>query len=149
MTKLYLDTVNAKHNFWGSSIFKDHQDVRKSAEGIDVETVAVPVMGYTLGTLMRSTLAAFRPQAPEHEKSGGNFILKVDIEGGEYPLLHRAVEDDTLCEYVRLGNTADIFIEFHSPKVTGKHDYVGKTKEMKEALANCGVTMGILGAFWA
>lgn len=149
MTKLYLDTINAKQNFWGSSIFKDHQDVRKSAEGMDVETVAVPVMGYTLGTLMRSTLAAFHPNAPEQDKSGGNFILKVDIEGGEYPLLHRAVEDDTLCEYVRLGNSADIFIEFHSPKVTGKHDYVGKTKEMKEALANCGVTMGILGAFWA
>lgn len=149
MMKLYLDTVNIKQNFWGSSIFKDHQDVRKSANGNDVETVAAPVMGYTLGTLMRSTLAAFDPNASAHDKSGGYFILKVDIEGGEYPLLHRAVEDGTLCEFVRLGNIADIFIEFHSQKVTGKHDYVGKTKDINEALANCGVTMGILGANWA
>jgi hypothetical protein len=149
MTKLYLDTVNSKHNFWGSSIFKDHQDVRKSANGLDVETIAAPVMGYTLGTLMQSTLAAFDPNAPEQDKSGGHFILKVDIEGGEYPLLQRAVTDGTLCEFVKLGNTADIFIEFHSQKVTGKHDYAGKKKEMNDALANCGVTMGILGANWA
>ena len=148
MTKLYLDTVNTKQNFWGSSIFKDHQDVRKSADGNDVESVAVPVMGYTLGTLMRSTLAAFDPNASEKDKTGGYFILKVDIEGGEYPLLQQAVDDGTLCEFVRLGNNANIFIEFHSQKVTGKHDYAGKTKEMKEALMNCGVTMGILGANW-
>ena len=114
MTKLYLDTVNTKQNFWGSSIFKDHQDVRKSADGNDVESVAVPVMGYTLGTLMRSTLAAFDPNASEKDKTGGYFILKVDIEGGEYPLLQQAVDDGTLCEFVRLGNNANIFIEFHS-----------------------------------
>ena len=149
MTKLYLDTVNTKQNFWGSSIFKDHQDVRRSADGKDVELVASPVMGYTIGTLMRMTFKTFDPNATEEEKKGNHFILKVDIEGGEYPLLHQAVADGTLCEFVKMGNKADIFIEFHSAKVTGKHDFVGKTKELKNALTGCGVNMGNLGAHWA
>jgi hypothetical protein len=148
MTKLYLDTINAGKNFWGSSIYKDHQDVRKSANNTDVEKIAAPVMGYTLGTLMRMTLKAFDPNASEQDKKGGHFVLKVDIEGGEYPLMHQAITEGTLCEFVRLGNTADIFIEFHSAKVTGRHDYVGKTNELKDALSSCNVTMGNLGAFW-
>ena len=151
MTKLYLDTVNTKENFWGSSIFKDHQDVRKSAEqaGKSAETIAAPVMGYTIGTLMRKTLAAFDPAADAGQKKGSHLILKVDIEGGEYPLLHQAVEEGTLCEFVKMGNTADLFIEFHSVRVTGKHDYVGKTKEMKEKLTACGVNFRNLAAWWA
>lgn len=150
MTKLYLDTINTKENFWGSSIFKDHQDVRKSAEqaGGSAETIAAPVMGYTIGTLMRNTLAAFDPNAPESHRKGNHLILKVDIEGGEYPLLHQAVEEGTLCEFVKMGNTADLYIEFHSVRVTGKHDYVGKTKEMKDKLGACGVTFRNLAAWW-
>lgn len=148
MTKLYLDTINDKHNFWGSSIYKDHQDVRKSAEGKDVETVAAPVMGYTIGTLMRKTLVAFDPKATEDEKKGGHLILKVDIEGGEYSLLHQAVEEGTLCEFVQMGNTADLFVEFHSQKVTGKHEFVGKNTQMKDALRKCGVKFRNLAAWW-
>lgn len=149
MTKLYLDTINTKENFWGSSIFKDHQDVRKSAAGNDVESVAAPVMGYTIGTLMRKTLKAFDPSASEDERKGSHLVLKVDIEGGEYPLLHQAVEEGTLCEFVKMGNTADLFIEFHSAKVTGKHEFVGKAKQMKETLTACGVTFRNLAAWWA
>ena len=76
-------------------------------------------------------------------------LLKLDIEGGEYPLLHQAVEEGTLCEFVKQGNTADLFIEFHSQKVTGKHDYAGQTKRMKKALTECGVTFRNLAAWWA
>jgi len=151
MTKLYLDTINTKENFWGSSIFKDHQDVRKSAEkaGKSADTIAAPVMGYTIGTLMRKTLTAFDPNASDAQKKGNHLILKVDIEGGEYPLLHQAVEEGTLCEFTKMGNTADLYIEFHSQRVTGKHDYAGKTKEMKEKLGACGVTFRNLAAWWA
>lgn len=147
MTKLYLDTVNTKENFWGSSLFRDHQDVRKSAA--QDKMVAAPVMGYTIGTLLRQTLVAFDPQAPKSDKKDNHLILKVDIEGGEYPLLYQAVQEGTLCEFVKMGNTADLYIEFHSQKVTGKHDYVGKTKEMKEKLTACGVTFRGLQAWWA
>jgi len=150
-TKLYLDTINTKENFWGSSIFKDHQDVRKSAQegNTTAETIAADVMGYTIGTLMRKTLVAFSPSATEADKSGNHLVLKVDIEGGEYPLLHQAVEEGTLCEFVKMGNQADLFIEFHSQKVTGRHDFVGKTKEMKEKLTSCGVTFRNLAAWWS
>ena len=95
------------------------------------------------------TFKDFDPKATDEDKKGNHFILKVDIEGGEYPLLHQAVEEGILCEFVKMGNKADIFIEFHSAKVTGKHDFVGKTKELKNALTGCGVSIGNLGAHWS
>lgn len=150
MTKLYLDTVNTEQNFWGSSIFKDHQDVRKSAqENGNSTTIAADVMGYTIGTLMRKTLRAFAPDASPEEKKNNHLVLKVDIEGGEYPLLAQAVKEGTLCEFVKMGNQADLFIEFHSQRVTGKHDYVGKVKGMKDTLTKCGVNFRNLAAWWA
>ena len=152
ITQLYLDTVNTKENFWGSSIFKDHQDVRKSAAANKNATgksdvVAADVMGRTIGSLMRQTLEAFSPTATE--TSGNHLILKVDIEGGEYPLLFQAADEGTLCEFVKMGNTADLFIEFHSQRVTGRHKWAGKVKTMKEKLTKCGVTFRNLQAWWA
>lgn len=149
-TKLYLDTINTEQNFWGSSIFANHQDVRKSNEDSNSSTlIAADVEGYTIGRLMRNTLLAFRPGATEADKKGNHLVLKVDIEGGEYPLLHQAVEEGTLCEFVKMGNKADLFIEFHSQKVTGKHEFVGKTKQMKAKLTACGVNFRNLAAWWA
>jgi FtsZ-binding cell division protein ZapB len=78
MTQLFLDTVNAGQNYWGSSIIKTHQDVQRSGA-----TQAADVMGYTITTLMKKTLQAFNPEASESEKSGGHLILKIDIEGAE------------------------------------------------------------------
>ena len=142
-TKLYLDTVNTDQNFWGSSIFEKHQDVRKSAESGN--TVAADVTGYTIGTLMKQTLSFF-----EDGVADNHFILKVDIEGGEYPLLHQAADEGTLCKFAeQKGNTADLFIEFHSARVTGKHDYMGQTKALKEKLTACGVNFRNLAAWWA
>ena len=149
-TKLYLDTVNTKENFWGSSIFKDHQDVKKSAEtnNQDAEQLGVPVTGYTIGTLMRKTLLAFDENASEADKKGGHLLLKVDIEGGEYPLLAQAVEEGTLCEFAK-NNQADLYFEFHSQRVTGKHEWAGKLPGWKRQLTKCGVTFRDLDATWA
>jgi hypothetical protein len=105
-------------------------------------------MGYTIGTLMRQTLIAFDPAATREDKQGGHFILKVDIEGGEYPLVHQAAEDGTLCEYVKMGNQADLYIEFHSQRVTGRNPLFGKLKEDRKKLADCGVTFRNLSANW-
>jgi hypothetical protein len=151
MTKLYLDTVNKDQNFWGSSIFDGHQDVRKSAlaQNTTAEKVAADVMGYTIGTIMRKTLIAFRPDATPEDKKGGNFILKVDIEGGEFPLVQQAAEEGTLCEYVKMGNQADLYIEFHSQRVTGKNPLFGKMKEHRQKLTDCGVKFRPLQAWWA
>ena len=117
--KLYLDTVNKKENFWGSSVYKTHQDVVKSGEKNDNEPVAADVMGYTITTLMKKTLKAFNESLPESERGGGHLLLKVDIEGGEYDLLFEIHKSGLLCEFVKLGNTADLMIEFHSGRVTG------------------------------
>jgi Methyltransferase FkbM domain len=149
-TKLYLDTVNSEQNFWGSSIFENHQDVRRSIDGADgdVQKIAADVTGVTIGSLMKRTLKTFSPDADPNEKN--HLILKIDIEGGEYPLLWEAVEEGTLCRFVRdMGHTADLYIEFHSQRVTGKHSLAGKTKEMKERLTACGVTFRNLQAWWA
>lgn len=146
MTKLYLDTINPEHNFWGSSIMKSHQDVRKSANGTDT-VAAADVMGYTIGTLMRQTLSAFDPDATPQEKRGGHLILKIDIEGGEYPLLHEAAEEGTLCEYVKKGNRVDLYVEYHSKRVTGPHDFEKDTHKKK--LEACGVKFRNLAAWWA
>jgi hypothetical protein len=151
MTKLYLDTINKDQNYWGSSIFNGHQDVKKSAlaQNTSVEMVATDVMGYTIGTIMRQTLIAFDPAAAPEDKKGGHFILKVDIEGGEYPLLKQAAEEGTLCEYVTMGNQADLYIEFHSQRVTGKNPLFGNMKGHRQKLEDCGVTFRKLGAWWA
>lgn len=142
-TKLYLDTVNTEQNFWGSSIFEQHQDVKKSAAAGNQK--AADVTGYTIGTLMKETLSYF-----EDGVADNHFILKVDIEGGEYPLLHQAADEGTLCKFAeQKGNTADLFIEFHSARVTGKHDYMGQTKALKEKLTACGVNFRNLAAWWA
>jgi hypothetical protein len=151
MTKLYLDTINKDKNYWGSSIFDGHQDVQKSAaaQNGSVESVATDVMGYTIGTLMRQTLVAFDPRATPEDQKGGHMILKVDIEGGEYPLLKQAADEGTLCEYVKMGNQADLYIEFHSQRVTGKNPLFGSMKECRQKLEDCGVSFRKLQAWWA
>jgi hypothetical protein len=78
-------------------------------------------MGYTIGTLMRMTLIAFDPAATPEDQKGGHIIMKVDIEGGEYPLFEQAANEGTLCEYVKMGNQADLYIEMHSQTITAKN----------------------------
>jgi hypothetical protein len=151
MTKLYLDTINEKQNFWGSSIFKGHQDVQKSAlaKNTSVEMTATDVMGYTIGTLMRQTLLAFDPAATREDKQGGHFILKVDIEGGEFPLLEQVAKEGTLCEYVKMGNQVDFLsIEFHPQHVTGKLPAFGNMEEHRRKLEGCGVHFRKLQSWW-
>jgi hypothetical protein len=63
--------------------------------------------------------------------------------------MDQAVKDGTLCEFIKMGNSADLFIEFHSHRVTGKHEFLGKGKDMQKALSDCGVTFRNLEAWWA
>lgn len=148
-TQLYLDTINTKENFWGSSIFKTHQDVKKSIKnGTAGSATAAEVTGITISTLMKRTLQAFDPNAGEDDKSGGHLLLKVDIEGGEYPLVTEVSESGVLCDYVALGNRADLLIEFHSVRVTGVGGQGPKIRKHKERLEGCGVKFLGLQAWW-
>ncbi len=150
MTKLYLDTVNTKENFWGSSIMANHQDVKKSmTEGNLTEAPHHDVMGYTITKLMEMTLIGLKEDATEEDKKGSHLLLKVDIEGGEYVLTQEVVESKALCKFVEMGNTVDVVIETHSQRVTGPNPLIGKFGGWKEELTKCGVTFRGLQAWWA
>lgn len=146
MTKLYLDTVNPEKNFWGSSTFKAHQDVRKSK--VDGKEVAADVMGLTLSTIMKKSLKAFDPNASPEERKGGHLLAKIDIEGGEYALMVEAAESGVVCEYIKMGNSADFIVEYHSQRVTGPNPLVGPSSKAKKKLEECGVKFRQLQAWW-
>lgn len=150
MTKLYLDTVNTKENFWGSSIMQGHQDVKKSmAEGEMEEPPSHDVMGYTITKLMEMTLVGLKEGATEEDKKGAHLLLKVDIEGGEYALTQEVVESNALCNFVKMGNTVDVVIETHSQRVTGPNPLAHQYGGWKSSLQECGVTFRGLQAWWA
>ena len=85
----YLDTVNTRYNFWGSSLLKQHPDVVSSGfknvtvNGIDIAEI----------------LAKYSPD--------DEIVLKIDIEGSEYDLLLHLIKTGTL-------HLVDIIaVEFH------------------------------------
>jgi len=146
MTKLFLDTVNTKENFWGSSIMEGHQDVKKSIKA--GEAPYHDVMGYTITKIMDMTLKGLDENATEEDKTGGHLLLKVDIEGGEYALTQEVVASKALCNYVAMGNTANVIIETHSQRVTGPNPLIHKFKKWREELIGCGVKWQTLQAHW-
>jgi Methyltransferase FkbM domain len=108
-TTLYLDTVNTKDNFWGSSIHAQHKDVKKSAaRTTDQAPVAVNVTGITLTTLVRQTTL---------KQAGNHLLVKMDIEGAEFDVLGEAFDSGVLCDYAKAGVQVDMVVEFHGETV--------------------------------
>jgi len=69
-TTFYLDTTSVEHNYWGSSMSANHDDVKKSGK----QEVTVPTVNI-LKLIYEST-------TPEDY-----VILKMDIEGSEWDVL--------------------------------------------------------------
>jgi len=69
-TSFYIDTVNDKNNFWGSSLSKNHQDIQHS----NGKKVTVPTMN--LNKIL------FEQTIPSDW-----VMVKMDIEGAEYDVL--------------------------------------------------------------
>jgi hypothetical protein len=149
-TTLYLDTINADHNFWGSSLLSSHADVQKSMHHPNTSSTPLTanVMGYTLDTLLNFTSIAFDPNASASARTGGHLLVKVDIEGGEYFLLRRAAETKFLCRYIAMGNTVDAYVEYHGPGTTGFSGASIETKKATQELADCGVRFRKLRGNW-
>lgn len=150
-TKLYLDTVNVKENYWGSSIHSSHQDVVKSENATKNINVA-QVEGITLSTIAKQTLIAFSPDASDEEKKGGHLIVKVDIEGGEYQLISEVADSGIFCEYKKMGNQIDLIVEFHRMSITDpkvRNENFAKKRVMQDKLKQCGIEFKQLGANWA
>lgn len=102
---LFLDTVNKKNNFFGSSLLPNHTDVRNSA--VKGELVAAPVQGVTLSNFLKQTV--------KHQ-AGAHVLIKIDIEGAEFAVLNEAYDSGALCDCVASGVRIDMRVEIH-PKV--------------------------------
>lgn len=104
-TILYLDTINSKNNFFGSSLLATHTDVRNSARNGAAETANVN--GVTLSSLLKETVSF---------GAGSHVMIKIDIEGAEYKLLNEAYDSNVLCDCAQHGVRVDLRVEIH-PKV--------------------------------
>lgn len=86
----YLDTVNEKFNFWGSSLDKNHPDVIKSGrEKLTVKCV-------DLARILKLY------------KEEDFIVVKMDIEGSEYDLIFDLLKKDALKLIDHMA------VEFHS-----------------------------------
>lgn len=132
-TTLYLDTVNADRNFWGSSILSGHEDVRRSAKSTGGTVIQASVQGLTLSTLLKKTVKG--------GPSKGHVLIKMDIEGGEFMVLEEAYRSGTLCDYASSDSTIiHLILETHRPEVTGIIDFdLQHWRYIKNALTECGV----------
>ena len=127
-TLLFLDTVNTKHNYWGSSVFASHVDV-KASDG----NTAVNVTGITLTTLLHRTVLPH----------GANVIIKIDIEGGEYALLEEAIRSGVFCDLRSKGAVIHMILEQHGERYLGTKEPEERFKSIKgiNRIVQCGVKL--------
>lgn len=136
-TVLYLDTVNPQHNFWGSSILATHNAAKKSAIQNNNVAMQAPVTGLTLSTLLKRAV---------RQEPGAHVLIKLDIEGGEYPVMNEAI--DTLCNYTRAGVRVDMILETHGLNVVGEEtpDMTLFLSKTQHRLKVCNIYQGALSA---
>ncbi|KAF9907336.1 hypothetical protein BX616_000459 [Lobosporangium transversale] len=99
----YLDTVNAAHDYWGSSIYASHPDaVRSQSKGTDLTGINIS------GWLLRNTLPR------------DFVVVKMDIEGAEYEVIPHMAD-------MGVWTVVDhLLVEWHGPNVGG-----GTTEEIQ------------------
>ena len=74
----YLDKINKLHNYWGSSLHKEHDDAKQSGyKNIQVKALDISTL------LLKYTEQDF-------------IIMKIDIEGSEYELLKHLIRQKTI-----------------------------------------------------
>ncbi|CAE7403113.1 unnamed protein product [Symbiodinium sp. CCMP2592] len=91
-TSFYLDNVNAKHNYWGSSLSPSHKDVVKSGK----VKVTVPT---------RNLLRILHEQTTAKDL----VIVKMDIEGAEFDII------PCLAKSPQARLVDKLFMEVHNP----------------------------------
>lgn len=139
LTTLYLDTVNAKHNFRGSSLLSTHLDVETSKDTTsnntnETTTPQSPVEGYTLSTLVEHTVTY---------QSGSHAIIKMDVEGAEYQVFEESVP--MLCNFTGAGVRIDLLIAVHDTEILGDDNQTVAAMEAyqrnKIKALECGVNL--------
>jgi hypothetical protein len=136
-TVLYLDTINTKQNFWGSSLLAGHRDVQRSANakghGEASQVVQAPVQGITLSSLLQQAVL---------KQAGAHVLIKMDIEGGEYYVLEEAFQSGELCAYAQSGVQIHLIVETHRPDVIGMTNIdLQHWRHLKRSLQDCGVIL--------
>jgi FkbM family methyltransferase len=76
--KFFIDTVNVANDFWGSSLVENHPDVLRSNK------TSITVNGIDIAELLKKY---------DHNDE---IVMKIDIEGTEYPLLRHLIKKDVL-----------------------------------------------------
>jgi hypothetical protein len=67
----------------------------------------------------------------------------------KYELLKEVVKSKALCDFVKMGNTANLVIEFHKSDITGVENMDVVAKKVEKKLAKCGVEIFDLDPWWA
>ena len=84
--------------------------------------------------------------------SGGNIIIKMDVEGAEYQVLKEVAASSVLCEYAKMGNRVVFVVEYHNMSITDAKERREQKSGHQEAIKQmeeCGVAFEKLHAFWA
>jgi FkbM family methyltransferase len=84
----FLDTINDKHDFWGSSLNKDHPDAIQSQKNLD-EGKTKKKSRVTVDSV---SIARLLGQYTEDD----TIVVKMDVEGSEYELLLDWIKNDVL-----------------------------------------------------
>lgn len=118
-TTFYLDTVTTEHNYWGSSMSANHQDVQKSGAK---QKVTVPT-----SNLMKIL--------SENTIPDDYVIVKMDIEGAEWDILPCLAESPLAKKIDRL------YLEQHPSSWSVSQPAEDSMPKTKAKLANQGVDM--------
>jgi len=104
--KLYLDDVNEQHQFWGSSVMRDHESVLRSS-GNFTNVISVDFADFLEELLLLESRKEQKPFV----------VVKMDIEGSEYEILRHLAVRGLLCL------TMDyLFLEFHDHAFPRRRD---------------------------
>jgi len=152
-TKLFLDKTSVKDNFWGSSILSSQQDAVKTAQELNGgQSITADVDGIRLTTLVKNTMLPFQADATEGDKTGGQLIIKMDVEGAEYQIIKEIASSNVLCDYINMGNKVVMIMEMHHMSITDAKERMSQKsgfQQAKKKLEECGVVFGKLHAFWS
>lgn len=142
---MFVDSLNDKEKFPGSSLFPEHKSIRASIAKFK-DTFKYTIDSLTLSSLMNQTLSFYNDDSARRlsdsskegpvdrtnstsedvdqdfmameSSSRQHLMLYLDVEGSEFLTLNEAVDSGVLCDFANSNNNiVDILIEYHSPDI--------------------------------
>lgn len=94
----------------------------------------------------------FQADATADDKTGGQLIIKMDVEGAEYQIIKEIASSNVLCDYINMGNKVVMIVEMHHMSITDAKERISQKsgfQQAKKKLEECGVVFGQLHAYWS